>query len=104
MLVIVSMVVFPYIVYELPMGPNTTAGATMAEAATTLADTTAANTIGGTAANTTAGAMKSEAATTPAATTAVVSFHVLVIISMVFFLYIVHLTRQPNELALASRS
>ena len=55
------MVFFPYIVYERPMGPNTTAGETRAKAATTLA-----------------------------ATTAVVSFHVLVIISMVFFSYIVY--------------
>ena len=75
MLVIVSMVLFPYIVYELPMGPNSTAGATIAETATTLAATTAANTIGGMATNTTAGAMTTEAATTLAATTAVVSFH-----------------------------
>ena len=84
------MVFFPYVVYELPMGPNTTAGATIAEAATTLAATIAANTRGGTATNTTAGAMTTEAATSLAATTAVVSFHVLEIISMVFFLYIVH--------------
>ena len=49
MLVIISLVVFPYIIYELPIGPNTTAGATIAEAATTLAVTTAAKTIGGTA-------------------------------------------------------
>ena len=72
------------------MGPNTTASAMIAEAATTLAITLAANTIRGTATNTTVGAMTTEVATTLAATTVVESFHVLVIISMVFFSYIVY--------------